>query len=256
MSIDQALNRFRGLAIQCDLKPDKSYSVKGNIIRYVSIGKYKRVLSPLFVKAGLEFGFNIVKVEDLPLVTRITVNFMFTDVATGEFEEETIIADGSNTQPDKGIPTAMSYAIRILLSNKFMLEDGIDYEEGESITDALERISVPESPVEQKVESVKTIQSNEEVRNPSKTDDDGKAVSKDVPTEDKPSKAVKLTPMEMSAAKKCMSVIDDAYAAGTVVEDTYLKAKEIFDNLSSTADVTALMQIKSEIPIKNAKEGF
>lgn len=254
------MSKFREMAIQSDLKPDKSYSLKGNVIRYVSIGKYKRILSPIFVRAGLEFSFHMIGVEDLPLVTRITVEFTFTDVATGERLTDTIIADGSNTQPDKAIPIAMSYALRMLLSVRFMLEDGIDYDDGESVSDALDRIAVPETPKQavpqETVKADEPKQSEKEVVKPSRTEDAVKDVPKDVQGGEKPSKAVNLAPMEKSAANKCMRIIEDAYTAGILVEDTYLKAKQIFENLSCTADVTALMQIKSEIPIKGKKEGF
>lgn len=259
MGIYASLQKFRELAIQVDLTPDKSYTIKGNIVRYVSISKFKRVLAPLFVKAGIDFGYDIDEITDLPTLTRAKVTFHLTDVATGETVSETVIADGDNVKdPSKGIPIALSYATRLFLSNRFLLVDGIDYtEDAESVEDILDKVAIPETVVTEKTTVVKEEKKSEEpTEKAPRTDDKAKEVPKDGNKEEKPSKTVTLAPMERSAANKCIKVIEEAYKSGTLVEDTYLKAKEIYDNLSCTADVTALMEIKSSIPKDNQKAGF
>lgn len=272
MSIYEAIDKFRESAIQVDLSPDGQYMVKGKVIHYVTIGKFKRALSPLFNKAGLDFSFNIVEVTDLPTVTRVKVEFILTDVKTGQADSRTIYADGPNIQAEKGIEIAMSYAMRIYFSNRFMLVDGIEFDNyGETVEDILDNVAIPETEkpkaprinvteyVKKKEITIPQATVKEEPQTvETKDEPTGKVVESSTPKGHKSvvkPKTGLISEMEMRAATNTMDIIEKAYADGKILEESYNQAKTIFENLSNAQDVGVLLEIKNTIN-KEVKEGF
>lgn len=241
-TIYEKKQKLREKAIRLDLVPDKGYSLSGrmggNMIRYVSIGKFKRQFAPLFSECGLDFKMNTVQIEELPNEkTRGTFEFVLTDTETGEQDVTRIVADGSSAT-DKGIVIASSYAMRMWFSNSFCLEDGIDFErnEGDTASALLSEKAIPsvdeaQPTLEAKERPVKVSEpepSDKKTAEPVSIVKTGEGVSK----------------VEGEAAKRAMEKIEILYKNGAIVEDEYKKAVGIYGSLSGSADVLALVGIK------------
>lgn len=270
-TIYQKISQMREEVVQLDWSPDKSYVLKGSKIDYVTISKMRRNLSPLFARAGLDFDFNIVEVQNFDTYLRIKVQFILIDCETEDESVTELFADGMSTNDkgfhnDKAIEIALSYAMRMWVTTKFCIADGIELDtEGEqveadfqeNVRRTLDRMSVAEEepvktsaprvvpvPIVAKVEKTDE-KAGETTEKAPATEDKAEEVPATAPAPGRPANV--LSVMEKGAADKSIKIIEKAYSDGVIVEDVYNKAKGIYDNLSSSKDVLDLLSIKKEI---------
>lgn len=260
-TIYQKILALRESVTQLDWSTDKSYVLNGSKIDYVTITKMRRNISPLFAAAGLDFDFNIIEVVDHGDFIRIKVEFILIDTDTEDMSVTTLYSDGMTTNTkgyrnDKAIEIALSYAMRMYVTTKFCIADGIELDtEGEqtesdfqeNVRKTLEKAAIPEEETARpKVEKI-------EVRPiVPKTDTDPPAGHRSVvkpktdsPAETKGGKSA-ISPMEAAAAAKAIKFIEQAYADGIIVEDVYTKAKSLYEGLTGSADVLDLLSLKKE----------
>lgn len=128
------LNAMRRSVLKMDWKPDKSYTVKGNIVPYVSFPKMKAQIAPLLADNGIELFVDFgtpVKLEPLdrmPQHWMIPMTITLMDVDTGFAMYDRVCGEAGDTG-DKGIGKACSYAFKQWMAVKFMISDGIELDE-------------------------------------------------------------------------------------------------------------------------------
>ena len=254
MPIYEKIQRIREDALKLDWSTDGEFPKAGKMIPFVSGKKMKKHFAPLWVKHKVDFSANVVSTQLLPIAGKgyeqtyeVQVDFVLTDTEDGS-SDSTIIYAFAGANDTHAPKTAISYAYNTYITMKFQIIDGIeDAEEvSESTTVArLTAMAVPES-----------------TETPVKTEKPIEKVSIPTPNTESPAKAretpnASLSVSERKAADKAFEQIVQFYEDGSVVETEYQKVKEIYDGLSSTADVHVLMgmvrQIKADM--NKGKEG-
>lgn len=254
MPIYEKIQRIREDALKLDWSTDGEFPKAGNMIPFVSGKKMKKQFAPLWVKHKVDFSANVVSTQLLPIAGKgyeqtyeVQVDFVLTDTEDGS-SDSTIIYAFAGANDTHAPKTAISYAYNTYITMKFQIIDGIeDAEEvSESTTVArLTAMAVPES-----------------TETPVKTEKSIEKVSAPTPSIESPAKAretpnVSLSVSERKAADKAFEQIVQFYEDGSIVETEYQKVREIYDGLSSTADVHVLMgmvrQIKADM--NKGKEG-
>lgn len=254
MPIYEKIQRIREDALKLDWSTDGEFPKAGKMIPFVSGKKMKKQFAPLWVKHKVDFSANVVSTQLLPIAGKgyeqtyeVQVDFVLTDTEDGS-SDSTIIYAFAGANDTHAPKTAISYAYNTYITMKFQIIDGIeDAEEvSESTTVArLTAMAVPES-----------------TETPVKTEKPIEKVSAPTPNTESPAKAretpnVSLSVSERKAADKAFEQIVQFYEDGSIVETEYQKVREIYDGLSSTADVHVLMgmvrQIKADM--NKGKEG-
>ena len=154
-------NMARAAVYTADWEPDKAFKIQGNLVPYVSINKMKRNIAPALLKNGIDFDINFDELE-----MRMVGSANYWSVrCTVTFHDEygncmKASAIGGCAANDKGINICQTYALKQVLSNVFMLIDGIEPEDLE-IKDASGTFR---KKTEEEIEEVKSeILSNKEV---------------------------------------------------------------------------------------------
>lgn len=122
----QKMRAFReALITQYDWTADGMMKIQGATIKYISVTQIKQALAPLFHKFGLELEPTMQQPTYIPDTRQwlVGVSFVWIDTDTGETLESTFY---SAAMGDKGIVVAESYALKMYLTTKFCLADGID----------------------------------------------------------------------------------------------------------------------------------
>lgn len=113
------------LITQYDWTADGMMKIQGATIKYISVTQIKQALAPLFHKYGLELEPTMQQPTYISDTRQwlVGVSFVWIDTDTGETLESTFY---SAAMGDKGIVIAESYALKMYLTTKFCLADGID----------------------------------------------------------------------------------------------------------------------------------
>lgn len=123
----QKMRQFReALISECDWSADGTMRIQGTVIKYISIAQIKAALAPLFYKIGLELEATIPAPPTYLPDTRqylVGVEFVWIDTDTGESTSSVFYGAATG---DKGVVVAESYALKMYLTTKFCLADGID----------------------------------------------------------------------------------------------------------------------------------
>lgn len=246
MSIYEKIEKAHDLIQKADWNPDQAYSIGRANITYVSGKKLKRTLGPIWKACRLDLSENEISAEELDRYrTRTVTDFIFTDLETGEQDVRRVIADAINYSASKeesivNAPlVAGSYAYRKYVVNRFHIIDGyeinIDGEvEGEDISVGLKARAIPE-------------QTENPVRNTPKTEEEPKEVvvpQQEEMTAKKP--YIGLSARERGAADRAFDNLTTLYGKGEVVEETYLKAKAIYESLENPSQLEKLLAINRE----------
>lgn len=141
LSVTQRISEMRTDILAQDWTPDKAYSVKGNLVRYVSIDKIKKTLAPLFPKHGLEFSIafeppiiqpsNKISEQGLPTSDKdVVIGAEIEIVSVDDPSDRRFYSSygGARATIDKAIGIAQSYVLRYWMINTFLIVDGIDPE--------------------------------------------------------------------------------------------------------------------------------
>lgn len=254
MPIYEKIQRIREDSLKLDWTPDKEFPKAGKMIPFVSGEKIKKQFAPLWAKHKVDFGVDVVSATSLnipgkgyDITYEVTVQFILTDTEDGTQDISTVrgFAGANDLHAPK---TAIAYAYNTYMTNKFQIVDGIEDAEESTEKDIVGRLTAMAVP-----ESTET---------PVKTEKPIEKVSIPTPNTESPAKAretpnASLSVSERKAADKAFEQIVQFYEDGSIVETEYQKVKEIYDGLSSTADVHILMgmvrQIKADM--NKGKEG-
>ena len=250
--INEKVMAMRQDILNMDWSPDGSFPLSGKKVWFVSLKKMKRQIAPLFVKHKIDFDFDILSVNevlpsDIGVLQKIKVKvkFTLTDSEDGSQIGSTVYGYGPAFD-EKGIKTAVSYATNIYLSTKFNIIDGMEDGESDSdnyVADELSKRAI--KPTEKKAE--------EPTESKPRTERPQPKVSQDEPSGEKPAKA-KLSVAEQKAADNAMKKITEMFDKGQLMEDVYLKAKNIYESIDS-AGVFKLMEIRKSQE-QTVREGF
>lgn len=218
IAIYKKINAMRNDVLKADWKPDNFYVIRKDNTRvdYVSVGKMKANLNPIFQKNGVEY--DLCFGDPVPVggsashfIVPLTVTMV--DVESGAWCIDKVNGEAADVG-DKAIGKAQSYAMKQWLSNRFMISDGSDDPEG---ADAEEIPTfVKKSKVEEEEARSKVLAQGVPVPEP----------AKEVP-EEKPKKAKKEPKEEKPIeAPKEESVKTDGSES---VEDITAHLKEILN---------------------------
>lgn len=254
MPIYEKIQRIREDALKLDWSTDQEFPKAGKMIPFVTGKKMKKQFAPLWAKHKVDFSANVVSTQLLPIAGKgyeqtyeVQVDFVLTDTEDGS-TDSTIIYAFAGANDTHAPKTAISYAYNTYISMKFQIVDGIEDAEEVSESNTVARLTAMAVP-----ESTET---------PVKTEKPIEKVSAPTPNTESPAKSretpnVSLSVSERKAADKAFEQIVQFYEDGSIVETEYQKVKEIYDGLSSTADVHVLMgmvrQIKADM--NKGKEG-
>lgn len=256
MPIYEKIQKIREDSLKLDWTPDKSFPKAGKMIPFVSGEKIKTQFAPLWAKHKVDFGLDVIDTKIHPDLAgkgygqtyEVKVRFILTDIEDGSQDSEVSI--GFAGADDIHAPkTAVAYAYNCYMTGKFQINDGNDAEE-DAEADMVAKLSARAMP--------------ETVRNPAKTEETVKKVSAPEHLPKIPVKDVStpnaLTIAEKKAADRSMEKVIKWYEEGKIVETEYQKVKELYDALSSPADVHFLMgtvrNIEQNVTKDSTEAGF
>jgi len=146
-------NEARKKASMLDWEKDGVYSAGGRIgYRYLTVAKMKRNLLPIFMECGLDFKFDYQNLQKFEAIGNMSQHWVLectatlTDVDTG-YSETSVVYGEAGDSGDKALGKASTYALKLWLSNTFMLIDGIDSEGSDG--EGMSRTFIPKSDREQ-----------------------------------------------------------------------------------------------------------
>lgn len=250
--INRKIKAIREDLLKCDWTPDAQYSRPGakgmsQTIHYVTANKIKRNYAPVFAQHGVDYKVNMLSLEESDKGCRLQADVILTDLDSDETDVTHMISDSPTV--DKGASISLTNVMREYFSSRFGIVDGLNFEEEEgdlvSILSAraVEPMKSPSNSVPVAVEPNKNVLHTLDIPVPDKN---AKSKPKsDTPTNDKP-----LSPMEEKGCVKAMTFIESV--KDSIDPALYEKAKNVFDNRSTTADVLVLMEIKRDIQSKQA----
>lgn len=255
---EKVIDLTRRLA-EADWTPDKDYSNNGNLIKYVSTAKIKRITWPIITEVGLILKEDMESVEVRPPIGRKDNHVQLTSVFTLTDGKESltyrVIAESADTS-DKAVSFAHAYALRAFWLSNFPVIDGLeDLTESsvspQDVTANLLRRAIAESgvPVESKT--------------PSKTDASLPPTPAHTPV---PSPAVEnegdivphggpitspndcnLSSIQIRAVNRAMESLEQADREGKIMHQHLITARELRAKLSCQDDVKALLDLKKEL---------
>lgn len=172
------LNMARAAIYTADWEPDKAFKIQGNIVPYVSINKMKRNIAPALLKSGINFDVNF---DELEMKTVGSSNYWSVRCTVTFYDEDgysmKASAIGGCPASDKGINICQTYALKQVLSNVFLLIDGIEPEDFE-VKDAT---GTYRKKTEEENEEVKSeILANKDVVKPQKAEEPKETVKTEV----------------------------------------------------------------------------
>ena len=252
--INKKLKSVREDMLKCDWTTDKMYQLPGRNgkftdVHYVTLPKIKRNANMVFLEHGIDFKIDMVSIESSEGRCRLQADVILTDLDSDEQDITRIIATAPVSDKDSSV--ALAFVQREYFSSRFGIIDGLNFDEDErenTLVNALYAKSVapmksPSDSVPVAVEPKENVLHTLDIPVPEKT---AKSKPKsDAPTNDKP-----LSPMEEKGCVKAMTFIESV--KDSIDPALYEKAKNVFDNRSTTADVLVLMEIKRDIQSKQA----
>ena len=244
--INKKLKAVRESILKCDWTTDKFYQLPGKNgrftdVHYVSLPKIKRNANLVFLEHGMDFKIDMLSMESSEGKCRLTADVILTDLDSDEQDITHIIATAPAS--DKDASVALAFVQREYFASRFGIIDGLNFDEDEgenTLTNALYAkavepvrdvpADVPPAPVVAKAPVAPT---NDTPKTESRSNNPQKGG---------------ISAMEERGCVKTMNYIEsmkDRIDAGL-----YDKAKAIFENRSTSADVSALLEIKREIESK------
>lgn len=260
------------------------------IVNYVSLDKIKRNVTPIQAELMLDIKFDMIDVQTVSMGDKEGVRSRFkvvlTDLETGDTDMTEITSSAPTL--NKGESISLANAQRMFYTSRFGIVDGMDYEEHDA--DAELKSALSERAIEPLMPSALPKKSVTEptpvpapapasVPTPAPAVDSGeckvsteseryakeKEILASIPlpakvrqaSVDEIPKKSTLSMMEEKGCQVSMAKIEkmkDSLPAGV-----YDRARQIFDNRSSNADVSALMQIVHEFEkttVPSAREGM
>lgn len=228
------LNEARATIYTADWTPDKAFKIQGNIVPYVSINKMKRNIAPALLKHGIDFDVNFKNLEmrqnGSSAFWSVECTVTFYDVDGYSMSATAIGGCGAT---DKGINICQTYALKQVLSNVFLLIDGIEPEDLEKSTEGTFR-----KKTEEEVEEVKSeILANKDIVKAPKKEEPKEEPVKETPKEEPKEEPVKEEPKAVNPALKSIDVDSDTAlkfelagpqknTVAKIVEDWTAAAKE------------------------------
>lgn len=254
--------RFQAL----DWTPDKDYTRPGpkgipQTIYYTSLKKIKKNVMPVYADLGLDIKINIVSVTTDGGRVQFTCDIVLTDLDSGEHDVTRIIS--ASPTMDKGEAIALSNAQRMYYSSRYGIE-GLEFEEedGEPNVNGIlsaKAIPVPapavSAPATQHVPTADVPASNVSATAVPQAKPSQAEQPKVSPPPAKPVQT-KLSMVEAQTRVKSMEIIERL--KDNISEEDYATAKSVFENCSTSKDISILLDIKhkAESKVKPAREGM
>lgn len=188
------LNGLRGEIIELDWSPDKSYILQGKAIKYISVEKVKRQVSPVFKKVGVEFLPTFREPTLLPSTGSshhwmIAVDVTLVDCDSAE--SYTSCAWGESVDSgDKGITKAQSVALKNWFFSTYNMADGIESSDmGDTVS---ARTYNSKTPMEVEIVKAKIAEAAKDSLEPAVSKEEPESKPKPVPeTKEEPVPEVK-----------------------------------------------------------------
>lgn len=248
-----------------DWTPDKDYTRPGprgpQTIYYTSLKKIKKNVMPVYADLGLDIKINIVSATTDGGRVQFTCDIVLTDLDSGESDITRIIS--ASPTMDKGEAIALSNAQRMYYSSRYGIE-GLEFEEEEGEPNVNGILSAKAIPVPTPAVSVPVTQHGPTADVPAPVAS-ATAVPQAKPSQAEmpkvsppPAKPVqtKLSMVEAQTRVKSMEIIERL--KDNISEEDYATAKSVFENCSSSKDISILLDIKhkAESKVKPAREGM
>lgn len=232
--------------LKSDWTTDKFYQLPGKNgrytdVHYVSLPKIKRNANIVFLEHGMDFKIDMLSMESSEGKCRLTADVILTDLDSDEQDITHIIATAPVS--DKDASVALAFVQREYFASRFGIIDGLNFDEDEgenTLTNALYAKAVTPitdmltNAVPDIVEVTTPMRSNAEIPTPVK--------KAEIPVKSN------ISAMEERGCVKTMNYIEEM--KDKIDAELYEKAKSIFENRKTSADVSALLEIKREIESK------
>lgn len=242
---------------EVDWTPDADYTVKGNLVRYVSSPKLNRQTAPLLAECGLSLTVRDESVEIRNPIglkenhVHLTTTFILTDGT--EERVYRVIAEAADTS-DKALSFAHSYARRLFWTMNFPIVDGLeDITESvvtsQDVTANLMRRALKEEPV--KASPNPPVTGTEPA---DRSAEEGPAVEEagDVVKARGPITSPNegnLSPIQIRAMNNALEAIEKADKEGKIMHQHAETAREIRARASCKDDVQAILNLRKELGV-------
>ena len=259
-AINKKLKLVREAILKCDWTTDKFYQLPGKNgrftdVHYVTLPKITRNTNMVFLQYNMDLKVNMLSMVDSERECRLSADVILTDLDSDEQDVTHIIASAPLSDKDSSV--ALAYVRRQYFASRFGIVDGLNFDEGQEentltnllYSKAVEPVNaVPAEPVPKAVASKPTpmipLDKLKEKSAPKKADS---------PAPTAPTAPPKTNTLSFMEERGCVKTMEYIEANKTLIdEEVYTKAKNIFDNRSSSSDVLALMEIKRSIDSKKA----